>query len=178
MRLPREQTQRIHLWKIDVSPPALVAQLGDRNCKTAVRQTEISPDGKTVLAACDGGTLWRWDFVDRDALANATVGGAVEEKEEKEDVVIIDEDKVDVVVMGLTKKSQNFSIFFVTLRRSSTSRDARHLSVRRLLSLASRRSRAAHVGRGPSRSERVSLERRFRRRGLPAIFRRPWTRWG
>ena len=82
-----------------MSPPALVAQLGDRNCKTAVRQTEISPDGKTVLAACDGGALWRWDFVDRDALANATVGGAVEEKEDKEDVVIIDEDKVDVVVI-------------------------------------------------------------------------------
>ena len=93
------RTGHVHLWKIDVSPPALVAQLGDRNCKTAVRQTEISPDGKTVLAACDGGTLWRWDFVDRDALANATVGGAVEEKEDKEDVVIIDEDKVDVVVI-------------------------------------------------------------------------------
>ena len=81
------RTGNVYLWKIDSRPPALAAQLGDRNCKTAVRQTEMSPDGKTVLAACDGGTLWRWDFVDRDAPALAAGGGAHED-----DVVVIDDE--------------------------------------------------------------------------------------
>jgi hypothetical protein len=29
-----------------------------------VRQTAISADGNTVLAVCDEGTVWRWDFAE------------------------------------------------------------------------------------------------------------------
>ena len=43
-------------------PPALVATLSDRHCAKAVRQTAIARGGRTVLAACDGGTVWRWDY--------------------------------------------------------------------------------------------------------------------
>ena len=43
-------------------PPALVATLSDRRCAKAVRQTAIARGGRTVLAACDGGTVWRWDY--------------------------------------------------------------------------------------------------------------------
>ena len=46
------------------TPPALVAALSDKHCTKAVRQTAIARGGRTVLAACDGGTVWRWDYVE------------------------------------------------------------------------------------------------------------------
>ena len=46
-----------------ITPPALFATLSEKSCKTCVRHTAICDDGKTVLAACDGGTVYRWDWV-------------------------------------------------------------------------------------------------------------------
>jgi polycomb protein EED len=43
---------------------AASATLVHKQCKKAVRQTAMSADGKTVIAACDGGSVWRWDLID------------------------------------------------------------------------------------------------------------------
>ncbi|KXZ50387.1 hypothetical protein GPECTOR_16g560 [Gonium pectorale] len=46
-------------------------KLAAPQCKKVVRQTAVSWDGSTILAACEDGSLHRWD---RDAVAAAGVG--------------------------------------------------------------------------------------------------------
>ncbi|KAL4233600.1 hypothetical protein ACF0H5_008281 [Mactra antiquata] len=57
------QVGRIYVWDIDVDDPALAkcTVLTHNKCYSAVRQTCFSPDGDTLLAVCDDGSLWRWD---------------------------------------------------------------------------------------------------------------------
>ena len=64
------------------TPPALVAALSDKHCTKAVRQTAIARGGRTVLAACDGGTVWRWDYVEapKGAETKELLGAANEKK--------------------------------------------------------------------------------------------------
>ena len=62
------------------APPTLVAALSDRHCTKAVRQTAFARGGRVVLAACDGGTVWRWDLVENVA---ARTGAAEKKTDEK-----------------------------------------------------------------------------------------------
>ena len=66
---------RVWLWDATVSPPALLARLaapGSSNTsENPVRQTAVSFDGRTILAACDDGSVVRWD----DHLAAKQGGG-------------------------------------------------------------------------------------------------------
>ena len=52
------------VWRVGVHPPTLVGAnaLGHKTLTAAVRQTDVSRDGRTVIAGCDGGEVWRWDF--------------------------------------------------------------------------------------------------------------------
>jgi polycomb protein EED len=52
------------VWRVGAHPPSLVGAnaLGHKTLTAAVRQTDVSRDGRTVLAGCDGGEVWRWDF--------------------------------------------------------------------------------------------------------------------
>ncbi|XP_052241311.1 polycomb protein EED-like [Dreissena polymorpha] len=57
------QVGRVFVWDIDVEDPVLAkcSVLTHNKCYSAVRQTCFSPDGETLLAVCDDGTIWRWD---------------------------------------------------------------------------------------------------------------------
>jgi polycomb protein EED len=54
----------VFVWRMHARNTAASATLVHKQCKKAVRQTAMSADGKTVIAACDGGSVWRWDLID------------------------------------------------------------------------------------------------------------------
>ena len=61
------------MWRMGgagVAHTAASATLAHKRCVRAVRQTAMTADGRMVIAACDEGTVWRWDLVD------VGVGGA------------------------------------------------------------------------------------------------------
>ena len=73
---------RVWVWDATVSPPALLARLaapGSSNTsENPVRQTAVSFDGRTILAAFDDGSVVRWDdqlAVKQAAAAAAAAGG-------------------------------------------------------------------------------------------------------
>ncbi|KAG2441491.1 hypothetical protein HXX76_003113 [Chlamydomonas incerta] len=51
------------------------ARLGAPQCRSVVRQTAVSWDGNSIIAACEDGTIHRWDR-DPAAAAAAAAGGA------------------------------------------------------------------------------------------------------
>ncbi|XP_060556108.1 polycomb protein EED-like [Ruditapes philippinarum] len=59
------QVGRIFVWDIDVEDPVLAkcSVLTHPKCYSAVRQTCFSPNGDTLLAVCDDGSIWCWDKV-------------------------------------------------------------------------------------------------------------------
>ncbi|XP_052809921.1 polycomb protein EED-like [Mya arenaria] len=59
------QVGRIYIWDMDTEDPnqAKCTILTHNKCYSAVRQTCFSPDGETLLAVCDDGTIWRWDKI-------------------------------------------------------------------------------------------------------------------
>ena len=63
----------VFVWRMGgagVAHSAASATLAHKRCVRAVRQTAMTADGRMVIAACDEGTVWRWDLVD------VGVGGA------------------------------------------------------------------------------------------------------
>jgi hypothetical protein len=44
-------------------PPALFAKLSEKSLQRCIRHAAVAFDGRCVLAACDGGTVYRWDWV-------------------------------------------------------------------------------------------------------------------
>jgi polycomb protein EED len=56
-----------YVWDIDKDPSCSVskrhATLTLPQCRHPVRQTAFSPDGRTLLYACDNSTIWRWDII-------------------------------------------------------------------------------------------------------------------
>lgn len=65
---------------------AACATLAHKRCVKAVRQTAMTADGRTVIAACDEGTVWRWDLVDvkKDFKSGAGAGEKKRARTEKE----------------------------------------------------------------------------------------------
>ena len=68
----------VFVWRphSQLSPPLLLGKLQDKACRTAVRQTAVSRNGKIILAACDGGTVWRWDARDSSTTTRTGEEGA------------------------------------------------------------------------------------------------------
>ena len=58
--------------------------MAHKRCVKAVRQTAMTADGRIVIAACDEGTVWRWDLVDAGA-GGGSVGGEKRARTEKDD---------------------------------------------------------------------------------------------
>ena len=57
----------VFVWRMGgagVAHSAASATLAHKRCVRAVRQTAMTADGRMVIAACDEGTVWRWDLVD------------------------------------------------------------------------------------------------------------------
>lgn len=76
------RTGDLFVWRMHAQPPLLLGTLSTKECKKAVRQTAISADGNMVLAACDDGTVWRWDFAEYKEFIHsvrAHGGGGVSE---------------------------------------------------------------------------------------------------
>ena len=61
------------------------ATLAHKRCVKAVRQTAMTADGRIVIAACDEGTVWRWDLVDAGPSGGGSVGGEKRARTEKDD---------------------------------------------------------------------------------------------
>ncbi|XP_052166040.1 polycomb group protein FIE1 [Oryza glaberrima] len=55
---------KVYVWKVQTSPPVLIARLNNPQVKSAIRQTAVSFDGSTILACTEDGNIWRWDEVD------------------------------------------------------------------------------------------------------------------
>ncbi|KAJ1267159.1 hypothetical protein BS78_07G035300, partial [Paspalum vaginatum] len=60
----------IFVWDLQSCPPDLTARLHHHQSKVTIRQTALSYDGSTILAAGDDGTVWRWDEVDHPSPGN------------------------------------------------------------------------------------------------------------
>eukprot|EP00210_Caulerpa_lentillifera_P004192 g3998.t1 len=56
-----DQQGKVHVW--DIHNPYYIRHslLEDNDCNFVIRQTAVSTDGSTILAACDEGDVWRWD---------------------------------------------------------------------------------------------------------------------
>lgn len=61
---PEQQQRRVAFLAATPLQPtdASVLHLRHPKCTRPVRQTCFSPDGRSVLAVCDGGSVWRYDF--------------------------------------------------------------------------------------------------------------------
>ncbi|KAK3120969.1 hypothetical protein QOZ80_8BG0644110 [Eleusine coracana subsp. coracana] len=55
---------KIYLWEVQSSPPSLITRLTNQQCKSPIRQTAVSYDGRIILGAGEDGNIWRWDEVD------------------------------------------------------------------------------------------------------------------
>ncbi|XP_010230658.1 polycomb group protein FIE2 isoform X1 [Brachypodium distachyon] len=54
---------KIYVWEVQASPPVLVAELSNRQCKEIIRHTAMSFDGSMILACSQDGSIYRWDKV-------------------------------------------------------------------------------------------------------------------
>ena len=59
------QVGKTYLWDMDTDDPAQCkfTTLSHTKCNSAIRQTSLSRDGRTLICACDDGTIWRWDRI-------------------------------------------------------------------------------------------------------------------
>lgn len=56
------QTGKVFVFDLETEMPVnRKSTLFHMKCNSAVRQTSFSRDGNTLVAACDDGTVWRWD---------------------------------------------------------------------------------------------------------------------
>ncbi|XP_056867067.1 polycomb group protein FERTILIZATION-INDEPENDENT ENDOSPERM-like [Raphanus sativus] len=55
------QKGKIYVWDLKTRPPVLITVLSHYQSKSLIKQTAMSTDGNTILAASEDGTLWRWD---------------------------------------------------------------------------------------------------------------------
>ncbi|CAN6884885.1 unnamed protein product [Brassica oleracea] len=61
------QKGKIYVWDLKSCPPVLVTVLSHSLSKSVIRQTAMSTNGNTILAASEDGTIWRWDAVTKVA---------------------------------------------------------------------------------------------------------------
>ncbi|GJN39734.1 hypothetical protein PR202_gb28870 [Eleusine coracana subsp. coracana] len=61
---------KIYLWEVQSSPPSLITRLTNQQCKSPIRQTAVSYDGRIILGAGEDGNIWRWDEVDPPSSKN------------------------------------------------------------------------------------------------------------
>ncbi|WVZ95193.1 hypothetical protein U9M48_040989 [Paspalum notatum var. saurae] len=61
----------VTLMLLDAKPPSFF-RLHHHQSKVPIRQTALSYDGSTILAAGDDGTIWRWDEVDHPSPGNTS----------------------------------------------------------------------------------------------------------
>lgn len=52
---------QVTVWNPHLAGSEPIARLKHKTCKTSVRQTAVSFDGKVILASCEDGSIWRWD---------------------------------------------------------------------------------------------------------------------
>ncbi|CAH8361978.1 unnamed protein product [Eruca vesicaria subsp. sativa] len=57
------QEGKIYVWDLKSFPPVLVTVLSHEQSNSVIRQTAMSTDGTTILAACEDGTIRRWDAI-------------------------------------------------------------------------------------------------------------------
>ncbi|WZY94770.1 hypothetical protein YC2023_067099 [Brassica napus] len=57
---------KIYVWDLKSCPPVLVTVLSHNQSKSVIRQTAMSTDGNTILAASEDGTIWRWDAINKE----------------------------------------------------------------------------------------------------------------
>ena len=56
------QTGKVFVFDLETEVPVnRKSTLFHTKCNSAVRQTSFSRDGRILVAACDDGTIWRWD---------------------------------------------------------------------------------------------------------------------
>lgn len=56
------QTGKVFIFDLDTNVPTNKrSALVHLKCNSAVRQTSFSKDGSIIVAACDDGSIWRWD---------------------------------------------------------------------------------------------------------------------
>lgn len=56
------QTGKVFVFNLDTNVPLNKrSTLFHLKCNTAVRQTSFSKNGDILVAACDDGSIWRWD---------------------------------------------------------------------------------------------------------------------
>ncbi|KAG1661560.1 hypothetical protein FOA52_009559, partial [Chlamydomonas sp. UWO 241] len=74
------RTGKVYLYNPhDPAPRTAQLQcLKSKNNGSVVRQTAVSASGNIVLAACEDGTIWRWDRLDKASKEAAREGGASE----------------------------------------------------------------------------------------------------
>ena len=52
----------IKIWEIDhFAKKKPFVSLTHSTCTSTIRMVSFSPDGKTLLAACDDSSIWKWD---------------------------------------------------------------------------------------------------------------------
>ncbi|GJP36790.1 hypothetical protein CLOM_g8656 [Closterium sp. NIES-68] len=54
---------KVYVYDLQSSPPILLSTLSRKDCKTQIRQTAVSHDGRIIMSCDDDGWLWRWDLV-------------------------------------------------------------------------------------------------------------------
>ena len=52
---------KVYVWETHTHPPNFLAKLWAPQLKDPIRQTAVSYDGKTILACCEDGSVFRWD---------------------------------------------------------------------------------------------------------------------
>lgn len=56
------QTGKVFVFDLDTDVPMNKrSTLAHLKCNSPVRQTSFSRDGEILVAACDDGSIWRWD---------------------------------------------------------------------------------------------------------------------
>ncbi|KAJ0264589.1 WD40 repeat-containing protein [Hirschfeldia incana] len=66
---------KIYVWDLKSCPPVLVTVLSHKQSKSVIRQTAMSTDGNTILAASEDGTIWRWDAINKEQADTVVAQG-------------------------------------------------------------------------------------------------------
>ncbi|KAF2555744.1 hypothetical protein F2Q68_00017067 [Brassica cretica] len=69
------QEGKIYVWDLKSCPPVLVTVLSHNESNSLIRQTAMSTDGNTILAASEDGTIWRWDAIDKEQAVTVEAKG-------------------------------------------------------------------------------------------------------